>query len=415
MKKTLAFIMAILTTFTALSFGACNGAGTSDSSTGKEQVVVPEKQPESNITATIVRPDQTYNFCSEIAFLGSDLAATSESGYEAVSAELVATVEPIDANQNVNWAVSFKNASSTWANEKAVSDYVTVTPKSAGSTTATVTCKAPFGEQIVITCTSQENADIFAECTVDFVQTVQSVSLTFGDDLPINLGGETGIEWEMNPNGIGKGGAANVNVETYDTYTIATDAYSWEIDLISPDYYYNGVDDETWGTVIGEKDSNNTTQYATDKSHEDGYFKLTHVDYGLSRLNDIKNLIFNSEFAFAEDRSTSPFVFQRIGASGLSHIYESTASGNLMCGAFSLGYYHEDGESVPVIDTNGFYVVDYSNPIHGDIEEGSMWTLRLKMNNGIDSKEYKSLLILTNFASNPLVQSVSFANSALKF
>lgn len=397
MEKRLAFIMAILTTFTALSFGACNGAGTSDSSTGKEQVA-PEKQPESNITATIVRPDQTYNFCSEIAFLGSDLAATSESGYEAVSAELVATVEPIDANQNVNWAVSFKNASSTWANEKAVSDYVTVTPKSAGSTTATVTCKAPFGEQIVITCTSQENADISAVCTVDFVQTVQNVSLTFGDDLPINLGGETGIEWEMNPNGIGKGGAANVNVETYDTYTIATDAYSWEIDLISPDYYYNGADDETWGTNIK---TGTFDESFYEKGYYDQYFltrdidineKYFECDFGLARFEDIQELRFDNEF-----RKTCKF----------SRYYTNT-SGKFVAelvGKYMFGMHYDDDYN-EIIEWEHF---SYT------FTEASMYTLRLTLKNSTETVEFLSVLKWEAFTNNPLVQSVSFANSALKF
>ena len=412
MKKTLAFIMAILTTFTALSFGACNGAGTSDSSTGKEQVDVPEKQPESNITATIVRPDQTYNFCSEIAFLGSDLAATSESGYEAVSAELVATVEPIDANQNVNWAVSFKNASSTWANGKAVSDYVTVTPKSAGSTTATVTCKAPFGEQIVITCTSQENADISADCTVDFVQTVQSVSLTFGDELPINLGGETGIEWEMNPNGIGKGGAANVNVETYDTYTIATDTYSWEIDLISPDYYYNGVDDETWGTNLYYKMGTGKDETA-DLSIRDNYWTVAETEgyisngtynAGLKRMSKITTLTFDYSFAetcvagggFVQTDNEKAWSFIPFA----TYIYDETYK-QWYAPCFSTFY-------------NGTYTTDWSK-CNSTFTEASMYTLRLTLKNSTETVEFLSLLKWEAFTNNPRVQSVSFANSALKF
>lgn len=414
MKKTLAFIMAILTTFTALSFGACNGAGTSDSSTGKEQVDVPEKQPESNITATIVRPDQTYNFCSEIAFLGSDLAATSESGYEAVSAELVATVEPIDANQNVNWAVSFKNASSTWANGKAVSDYVTVTPKSAGSTTATVTCKAPFGEQIVITCTSQENADIFAECTVDFVQTVESVSLTFGDDLPINLGGETGIEWEMNPNGIGNGGAANVNVETYDTYTIATDTYSWEIDLISPDYYYNGVDDETWGTLVyNTYDSNDLENLVKeekgDLSLSDKYadMKTTSGDWyngAFKRYEDINSLIFDYNFA-----DTSAFFGSAMSREqdGETNYFWSAIKFTSMLTDTTAFFFAMDYSNLP-------YVTDWSQ-FNGTLTEASMYTLRLTLKNSTETVEFLSVLKWEAFTNNPLVQSVSFANSALKF
>lgn len=71
-------------------------------------------------------------------------------------------------NKKVDWSVSFKNANSTWAAGKKVTDYVTVTPTSDGSLTATVANLGEFGEQIKITVTSRDNPTAKAECTVDY-------------------------------------------------------------------------------------------------------------------------------------------------------------------------------------------------------------------------------------------------------
>lgn len=93
--------------------------------------------------------------------------ATQAETYDSVT--LTATVKPDSAaDKSVNWAVAFVNPSSEWATGKTVTDYVTVTPSSDGSTTATVKCLQPFGEQIKITVTSRMNTEATASCTVDF-------------------------------------------------------------------------------------------------------------------------------------------------------------------------------------------------------------------------------------------------------
>lgn len=90
---------------------------------------------------------------------------------------LTATVTPAEAvNKKVDWSVSFKNANSTWAAGKKVTDYVTVTPTSDGSLTATVANLGEFGEQIKITVTSRDNPTAKAECTVDYQQKFQSLT-----------------------------------------------------------------------------------------------------------------------------------------------------------------------------------------------------------------------------------------------
>ena len=89
---------------------------------------------------------------------------------------LTATITPSDAfDKTVDWSIAFDIPSSTWASGKSVSDYVTVTPSSNGSLTATVQCLQDFGEQIIVTVTSRNNSSAKATCTVDYVKRVESV------------------------------------------------------------------------------------------------------------------------------------------------------------------------------------------------------------------------------------------------
>lgn len=95
------------------------------------------------------------------------VAAAESSAYDSVT--LNATVKPDSAaDKTVDWSVAWVNASSEWATDKTVTDYVTVTPQSDGSTTATVQCLQPFGEQIRVTVVSRMNTNATASCTVDF-------------------------------------------------------------------------------------------------------------------------------------------------------------------------------------------------------------------------------------------------------
>lgn len=109
---------------------------------------------------------------------------------------LTATITPATAdNKNVDWTVAWANASSSWASGKTVTDYVSVTPSSSGSLTATVECKQAFGEQIIVTCTSQQNAEAKASCTVDYYKrvsaidaSISNVDLSSGSDIPFTTG-----------------------------------------------------------------------------------------------------------------------------------------------------------------------------------------------------------------------------------
>lgn len=102
---------------------------------------------------------------------------------------VTATITPSTAlNKKVDWSLAWKNASSSWANGKTVTDYVTITPSSDGSTTATVTCLQPFGEQISIKVTSRANENASASCNVDYVKRIKSTGLSVSGDYSLQDG-----------------------------------------------------------------------------------------------------------------------------------------------------------------------------------------------------------------------------------
>ena len=135
---------------------------------------------------TIVRCGQSYDFTGgNIGFLAEELTGLSED--ENYTVELVATVEPADAKQDVSWAVAFVDPTSEWATGKNVSDYVTIEYSEEESTKLSVTCKKAFSEQVKITCTYIYNTAISVECVVDFVSAWENVTLKMGEDV-VNLG-----------------------------------------------------------------------------------------------------------------------------------------------------------------------------------------------------------------------------------
>lgn len=104
-------------------------------------------------------------------------AAASTAAETDTSVTLTANYEPAGtSNKQTNWSVSFKNPSSSWANGKTVTDYVTV--ESTGTNTAKVTCVKDFGEQIIVTATSAVDPSISATTTVDYEKKFEDVRIT---------------------------------------------------------------------------------------------------------------------------------------------------------------------------------------------------------------------------------------------
>lgn len=121
--------------------------------------------------------------------LMSGVATTAADG--TTTKTITATVEPAGANEHdpLSWEVAFKDPSSTWANGKIVSDYVTISV-SADTLTCTVTCKQAFGEQIVLNVSSKtKNAS--ASANVDYLKRVTDFTFTVcsehGDSFDFNM------------------------------------------------------------------------------------------------------------------------------------------------------------------------------------------------------------------------------------
>ena len=115
-----------------------------------------ERRPQNDFAAETVNSEHLRLTMSTYAAVAAD---------NSVSKTIVATVLPATAaNKQVDWSVE-------WGDEEAegdVSQYVTVTPDSDGSTNATVTCKQAFTGTILVIATTRESG-YQASCILTFV------------------------------------------------------------------------------------------------------------------------------------------------------------------------------------------------------------------------------------------------------
>lgn len=92
-------------------------------------------------------------------------SAPMQTSNNSVSKTLTATVLPVTAtNKLVDWSVAWVDENNT----NNVSQFITVTPTSNGSNTATVTCLKAFTGNIVVTVTTRESG-YSASCIISFV------------------------------------------------------------------------------------------------------------------------------------------------------------------------------------------------------------------------------------------------------
>lgn len=121
-------------------------------------------------------------------------SATSLANGEYDTVTVKATVKPENATyKEVDWAIAWDQEKITaqediwdsWWNVEGcmyeLSDYLTITPTTDGSTTATVKCLKPFGVPAIITVTSRNNPNAKATCQVDFVKRIVSAEFAFSD------------------------------------------------------------------------------------------------------------------------------------------------------------------------------------------------------------------------------------------
>ena len=131
--------------------------------------------------------DTVYAMPEAMSFSAASLAqarahfdepsGTTVTSDESVDVRIEAYVRPDDAaNKKVDFSVAWGTAP-THGSEP-VENYLTVTPDSDGSTTATVSCKKAFGDDtILITVTTREGG-YTATCTVTFTGIADGISIS---------------------------------------------------------------------------------------------------------------------------------------------------------------------------------------------------------------------------------------------
>ena len=131
--------------------------------------------------------DTVYAMPEAMSFSAASLAqarahfdepsGTTVTSDESVDVRIEAYVRPDDAaNKKVDFSVAWGTAP-THGSEP-VENYLTVTPGSDGSTTATVSCKKAFGDDtILITVTTREGG-YTATCTVTFTGIADGISIS---------------------------------------------------------------------------------------------------------------------------------------------------------------------------------------------------------------------------------------------
>lgn len=112
-----------------------------------------------------------------VPLAGERVPETTVTSEQSVDVRIQAYVRPDDAvNKEVDFSVAWGNAPTHGSED--VSDYLTVTPDSDGSTMATVSCKKSFGDDtIVITVTTREGG-YTATCTVSFTGIASGIEIT---------------------------------------------------------------------------------------------------------------------------------------------------------------------------------------------------------------------------------------------
>ena len=151
--KLLAMAMAAVMLFTAVSLASCDPgdlfsdteAETTASETAESLHIEPEENPFISVSVSPVTVAVTNN-------------------QPTLKQTLTATIQPATTeNKEVDWTVAW--ADSTGVGD--VTDYITVTPESDGSTNATVTCYKPFTGDIVITVITRDGG-FTARCLCNY-------------------------------------------------------------------------------------------------------------------------------------------------------------------------------------------------------------------------------------------------------
>ena len=149
-----------------------------------EQTAISEQAAVIDSEGNAMDGDTVYPMPAKMSFNEQTFAQVSEpsgsatvTSDESVDVRIQAYVTPDDAvNKEVDFSVAWGNAPTHGSED--VTDYLTVTPDSDGSTMATVSCKKSFGDDtIIITVTTREGG-YTATCTVTFTGIASGIEIT---------------------------------------------------------------------------------------------------------------------------------------------------------------------------------------------------------------------------------------------
>ena len=149
-----------------------------------EQTAISEQAAVIDSEGNAMDGDTVYPMPAKMSFNAQTFAQVSEpsssatvTSDESVDVRIQAYVTPDDAvNKEVDFSVAWGNAPTHGSED--VTDYLTVTPDSDGSTMATVSCKKSFGDDtIIITVTTREGG-YTATCTVTFTGIASGIEIT---------------------------------------------------------------------------------------------------------------------------------------------------------------------------------------------------------------------------------------------
>ncbi len=282
MKKIIAVILVLATMATlCVSLVGCVG----------------DKGKESETTQTdtdAAEPLSVNDFKTELSstegimlLSATPMVAAANSNY--IEQIITAIVTPATAaNKTVDWSVAWADSSNT----ATVTDYVTVTPSSNGSTTATVTCKKSFTGNIIITVTTRESG-YTAECIVTYVGkptdiTVSSSLTEQADGYHVGVGNTYTFNVGLtNPLGAVGNGYKDISVELGASGSVVLGYYEYYVSSGNT-LWYDSSDTTVQLDTLKDKFvtvnySNGVLTVNTLKSIESYYESMQRLDSGRTR------------------------------------------------------------------------------------------------------------------------------------
>lgn len=147
-------------------------------------------KPQNNVEQNNISDPTVINTVTEhgIALTSGEAMVASDG---TLSKKLTATVTPANVDDVAfDWSISFADPGCEWASGMTVTDYVTLAVAD-DTMSANISLVAPFGAQIVVRATLRSDADLYAECTVDYVKRVLKFDMCFSNYDHVYFGSDT--------------------------------------------------------------------------------------------------------------------------------------------------------------------------------------------------------------------------------